>query len=152
MSSTCNFAEACRQSSIQWPVPVDPHRSVVNTFSHNCSGVSKVQPQSRCCREISEYCACWHALVGSNKRNLTAVIWSDSCSITPKNQLKKDRMSELATWHQSRFSPSAVIEPLASPFGLRQKVSYLWNEKAASQRILGIEEKERKHNLWNEAW
>lgn len=44
-----------------------------------------------------------------NKRDLREQIRSVSSRITPRISLKKERMSELATWHQSGIIPSDVF-------------------------------------------
>lgn len=51
----------------------------------------------------------WYAVVRRNKRNLWEQIRSVSSSITQRISLKKEGMSELATWHQSRIPPSDVF-------------------------------------------
>lgn len=50
-----------------------------------------------------------------NKRDLREQIRSVSSRITPRISLKKERMSELATWHQSGIIPSDVFFFLLLP-------------------------------------
>lgn len=72
----------------------------------------------------------WYAVVGRNKRNLWEQIRSVSSCITPRISLKKERMSELATWHQSRIYPSDVFLLLPErpqdvpPVGMKRKLAF----------------------------
>ena len=81
-----------------------------NNFCGQLRGRRRSSATSRCCGEISEKLGRgWYAVVGGNKRNLREQIRSVSSRITPRISLKKERMSELATWHQSGIIPSDVF-------------------------------------------
>lgn len=67
-----------------------------------------------------------------NKRDLREQIRSVSSRITPRISLKKERMSELATWHQSGIIPSDVFffsfylkgrKMFLLPFGVKRKLA-----------------------------
>lgn len=83
----------------------------------------------------------WYAVVGRNKRNLWEQIRSVSSYITSRISLKKERMSELATWHQSRISPSDVFLLLperpqdAPPVGMKRKLAKACSTIAKRNRM-----------------
>lgn len=83
----------------------------------------------------------WYAVVGRNKRNLWEQIRSVSSCITSRISLKKERMSELATWHQSRISPSDVFlllperPQVVPPVGMKRKLAKACSTIAKRNRM-----------------
>lgn len=85
-----------------------------NNFADNCREGGGVQQHQGAAARYQKTQARVDVLWWwGNKRDLREQIRSVSSRITPRISLKKERMSELATWHQSGIIPSDVF---FSPF------------------------------------
>lgn len=85
-----------------WP----RRRDAANNFADNCREGGGVHWHQGVAVRYEGTRRGWYALARRNKRNLWEQIRSVSNCITPRlSLLKKERMSELETWHQRRISP-----------------------------------------------